>query len=73
MRCGSPGIEPERPLDQRWHWWEQAIPGEVEPVPKPAILHQEADELLGNSSMPAGLEDHCFPKAVLIIPDIHPA
>jgi hypothetical protein len=51
-------IQPERLLDQLAHRWQQAVAGKVQPMRKPAILRQEANERLGQLMIDAFLEDH---------------
>ena len=50
-------VEPERLLEQLRHRRHDAVAGEVEPVREPAVLDQEAHELLGQRNVPARLED----------------
>ena len=51
-------VEPERLLDQLAHRRHEAVAGEVQPMGEPAFLGKEADEVLGERRIPAGLEDH---------------
>ena len=44
-------VEPERLLEQLRHRRQEAVAGEVEIVGEPALVDQEADELLGEGDV----------------------
>ena len=49
-------VEPERLVEQLRHRRQQALAGEVEIMREPALLHEEAHELLGQGDVSARLE-----------------
>ena len=51
-------VEPERRIEQLRHRRQVALGGEVKIVREPAVLDEEAHELLGQRNMPAGLEGY---------------
>ena len=57
MRCGSLGSS-QNGCSTSLRIGGRTVAGEVEPVGEPAFLGEEADEVLGERGVPAGLEDH---------------
>ena len=56
LRRRVPPAGNRRAVSQLGHGWQVAVLGEVEIVRQPAILHEEADELLDQRNLPTGLE-----------------
>jgi hypothetical protein len=50
-------VEPEGLLDELPHRWQDPIAGEGQPMGKPALLDEEAEEVVGERSMSTCLED----------------
>ena len=58
MRCGSLGSSQNGCSTSLRIGGMTAVAGEIQPVGEPAFLGEEADEVLGERRISAGLEDH---------------
>ena len=56
MRCGSLGSSQNGWSTQLAHRRQKAVAGEIEPVGEPAVLGEEADEVLGERGLPPSLK-----------------